>query len=156
MEVSPDILWQKLFLLLKNCSLQIRYIPLSGEMDFALSLLTLLQTQEYINISQEKSLDPFSFAENIIEEYGKESAYVLVPGSFFDKEGNRKGRGGGWYDKFLSRIPEEWIRIGCLPKEKLSENILKKEAWDEPMDWLLVEEEKNKLYKVLETKARKK
>ena len=38
---------------------------------------------------------------------------ILVPGVAFDRDGGRLGRGGGYYDRFLSRIPEHVITIGC-------------------------------------------
>ena len=37
---------------------------------------------------------------------------VIVPGVAFDKEGNRLGRGKGYYDRFLKKIPDRIPSIG--------------------------------------------
>lgn len=56
---------------------------------------------------------------------------MVVPGVAFDHAGNRMGRGGGYYDRFLAGL--EIYRIGvCFPHQLLAE--IPCEPHDVPMD----------------------
>ena len=49
----------------------------------------------------------------------KEIDVAVVPGMSFDMRGNRLGRGKGYYDRFLPKIPQAY-KIGvCFPFQKL-------------------------------------
>lgn len=37
---------------------------------------------------------------------------VVVPGLAFDKGGNRLGRGAGYYDRFLAKLPGRTLKVG--------------------------------------------
>jgi len=63
---------------------------------------------------------------------------VVVPGSVFDERGGRFGYGGGYYDKFLSEIPEA-TRIGLAFDIQLVK-VAPIEDHDELLDYVVTEE----------------
>ncbi len=63
---------------------------------------------------------------------------VLVPGLGFDDRGGRLGRGGGFYDRFLSRLPEGAARIGVAWSGRVVDRV-PMEAWDQKVDMLVTE-----------------
>ena len=62
----------------------------------------------------------------------------LIPGRAFDKNGNRLGRGGGFYDRLLEN--ESGIKIGVPADGKVLDDI-PTEEWDIKMNFLLLENE---------------
>jgi 5,10-methenyltetrahydrofolate synthetase len=117
--------------------LGIWYKPLSGEPIPKMGPLI-----PWYVVPQNPEMDPFKLAEELINRAPKDArAYLLVPGTRFDRFGARYGRGGGWYDRFLSRLPRSWLRIGIAKSHQISETELERNPWDEPVDWLLVSPE---------------
>jgi len=48
---------------------------------------------------------------------------AVVPGIAFDRRGNRLGRGGGFYDRFLSTLERETLKVGLAFDFQIVENI---------------------------------
>ena len=76
-----------------------------------------------------ESCSPLFTNEKIID-------LTIVPGIAFDKEGNRLGRGKGYYDRLLPRLNSQNIGI-CFQLQLCKE--LPHEDFDQPMDAILTE-----------------
>jgi 5-formyltetrahydrofolate cyclo-ligase len=63
---------------------------------------------------------------------------VLVPGIAFDRTGRRLGRGGGWYDRLLARLPASACRVGVFfGNQELAE--VEAESHDHGLDLIVTE-----------------
>jgi len=72
-------------------------------------------------------------------DYGALDA-ILVPGLAFDRLGYRLGRGGGFYDRLLERLPARTARIGLFfAVQELAEIV--REPHDRRLDWIITENE---------------
>ena len=61
---------------------------------------------------------------------------ILIPGVAFDNQGNRKGRGGGYYDRFLKRYSNT-MKIGIGYHFQLKDE-LPHDRHDTPLDKVIV------------------
>ena len=64
---------------------------------------------------------------------------VIVPGAAFDRQGNRLGLGGGYYDRFLQRVPNA-KRVALSFDYQLLETV-PAEPHDAKMDIIITESE---------------
>ena len=62
-------------------------------------------------------------------------ALVLMPGLAFDKNGNRMGYGGGFYDKFLAQEPEHPTVALCYAFQMVDS--IPTDSYDIPVDLVL-------------------
>ena len=74
------------------------------------------------------------------EAHYDEIDLVLVPGMAFDTSGHRLGRGRGYYDRLLPRLPRARKLGICFPFQYL--DCIPHESHDIPMDGIVVPNEK--------------
>ena len=64
--------------------------------------------------------------------------FIAVPGVAFDRKGNRLGRGKGYYDRLLPRIPAAYKAGICFPFQIVEE--VPAEAFDIRMDEIITQQ----------------
>ncbi|MCK4810299.1 MAG: 5-formyltetrahydrofolate cyclo-ligase [Candidatus Omnitrophica bacterium] len=64
---------------------------------------------------------------------------VIVPGLAFDYSGHRLGRGAGFYDRFLKKLPEKTKIVGVAFNLQILENLPHKFLQDEKVDILITD-----------------
>ena len=78
----------------------------------------------------------------VVPEEGPDPArvdVVVVPGLAFTADGHRLGQGGGWYDRFLVRLPERVLTVGVGFAEQLVD-ALPVEPHDVPLDLIVTDD----------------
>ena len=62
---------------------------------------------------------------------------VIVPGVAFDRQNNRLGRGGGYYDRFLGKLPSSIPTVGLAFDFQIVNSLPPKEEHDIPVSCVL-------------------
>jgi 5-formyltetrahydrofolate cyclo-ligase len=65
-------------------------------------------------------------------------AMIVVPGLAFGAQGQRLGRGGGHYDRFLAALPREAITVGLAYSFQLLDGI-PQESFDRRLQYIITE-----------------
>lgn len=65
---------------------------------------------------------------------------VVTPGLAFDRDGNRLGRGGSYYDRFFEHKTLKAVKCGLAFNEQITESIDTSEH-DKPVDMLITDKE---------------
>ena len=123
------------------------YIPRTenSEMDFYQiendeTLQNQLEIGEFGIPVPKKSLSKFDVSDF------PENTLILVPGLAFDKNGNRLGKGKGFYDKFLEKLLESPCKknilgfVGYCYDFQILHNVITEEN-DIPMDFVISEKQ---------------
>lgn len=67
-----------------------------------------------------------------------EISLVVVPGLAFDREGYRVGYGGGYYDRFLPRLPHGAVTAG-FTYDACVTDCVPRDAYDMPVDMVITQ-----------------
>ena len=119
------------------------YIHTDSEVDITNDLIGYKQLITSYLVSSDIELclykEPFiKNALNILEPENpikiKEVDVFLIPGVAFTPSGKRLGRGGGYYDKLLSKYPDT-LKIGITFNERIMQD-LPTESHDISMDYV--------------------
>ncbi len=122
-----------------ECVGSVLYIPTKSEVDYKDPSFPLeINKVNIVTIPKDKNSDPFKWVNICMAKFKNDPVCVLVPGTRFDAYGTRHGKGGGWYDRFLSKIPSSWLRVGIIDVAKFSSSKLTIQEWDEPVNWIIV------------------
>lgn len=127
--------------LLSHIQAFVTYQPLRSEATF--DVVAIPADALVYEIPPRASLDPTAEAKKVVAAIGNSEAAILMPGRAFDACGTRLGQGGGWYDRFLAEVPREWLRIGFCFEDQFSPTPLRRESWDQAMDYVVVVNREN-------------
>lgn len=75
--------------------------------------------------------------KDLPEVFPDRKSLMIIPGVAFTKKGSRLGRGGGYYDRYLTD-KKDIIKIGITFEEQIC-NKIPTEKWDQKMNFVVTE-----------------
>ncbi|OHB10779.1 MAG: hypothetical protein A3G05_02545 [Candidatus Zambryskibacteria bacterium RIFCSPLOWO2_12_FULL_45_14] len=139
---------QELQKLVSQCTASILYKPTKTEVYYNDFSFPLKIPADNLFIPKDKDSDPFEWATNCITKFKNKKVCILIPGTLFDIYGTRYGKGAGWYDRFLSKVPSTWLKIGIVDASKILHSKLLRQEWDEPVEWIVIQDDTSwRIYK---------
>ncbi|MFQ5902320.1 MAG: 5-formyltetrahydrofolate cyclo-ligase [Candidatus Binatia bacterium] len=98
--------------------------------------LIQVESAEELRTGRYGILEPIG--DKVMTKQDQEELVVFVPGLAFDLQGNRLGRGRGWYDRALE-LMGEGTRFVALAYEFQVEKDLPTERWDRKVHHIITE-----------------
>ncbi len=153
MPKNADTLLAELKHLLSSHTTRISYQAFRDEPEpNTIPLLKTSQPKERKTLPQRQTIEPITLAKELEKACVAHQTHILIPGRAFDLTGTRHGRGFGWYDRLLAHLPKDILRIGIAQHDQLHTAPLRRQPWDEPVDWLIYQQDSK--WKVHKTHAR--
>ena len=108
-------------------------VPISNPEDYSMkiSVISSLADLKKSTYGVYEPKDERPFDKNDVDIF-------IVPGTCFDKQGNRKGRGKAYFDRFLKDVKGKKPIIGLCKKEQMVDCI-RPNPWDVPVDEVVVD-----------------
>lgn len=95
-----------------------------------------VESPEELEQGRDGILEPMG--AKVLRKEDEEALIIVVPGLAFDPQGNRLGRGGGWYDRALSRLGDR-PKVVALSYEVQIAQKLPVNDWDRKVDYIITE-----------------
>lgn len=99
---------------------------------------------DLVGISAAEELQPGAFGilepagDRVLTDADGVRLVVFVPGVAFDLQGNRLGRGWGWYDRVLSLLPDKATCVALAYEFQILERV-PAERWDQRVHYIITE-----------------
>lgn len=137
-----------------HASTVMMYMPLASETDVTPVSLRCFQLQKTVCVPRVDwkrkdmvAVEVTSFDDDVmdVDEHGIRTPrdgrpvppsmidLIIVPGIAFDHAGRRLGRGGGFFDRFLPRLPRTTVTVGIAFEQQIVDEVPINDA-DVPVD----------------------